>query len=894
MLLECISSTAVSGTFPLGARGERPVFFAVKVDKDQARALTSIPGVARAPGGFACTWDVAHILAARLGRECPRAPVEWNLSEQEICDEQHRLPGIERYRALGLGDRLRDYQKVGAFFLARRAYALQCDPMRCIAGTTKIIVNRAGCARRMTLSDLVEKFNGTTSATGVGRAWARHELRGPSRRWRHDIDTFVPCFDEEGSIISNRVVDAHSVGMKEGYRVVTQSSRWIIASKDHQFRTPEGYARLHELAVGDQVLVRTRTPKESEGPRANPYRVLSVKNHPNARVYEVNRKDRPVEIVHHVLTHRLIYEAVVLNGMSLEEFCTRVRSGDLDGLGFLDPDCVVHHKDEDATNNRPENLALMRGREEHSRALAEDGYQGVLWRATPESISNIEPASDVEMFDLEMADPYRNFVADDFVVHNSGKSFQALAGAVLAGARRVLVVAPALAKYVWADEIAKWLQEPALILEGRAGDEARKFCVACGGRGRSSKGGRCAACKMRNGQSSGFNLFNTSLWAWDEQGQVARSCSKHPDARPASCAEQPVRCTACLEEIHHQIDRAHWVIVNYDLLVAQKHADAAGQIHSRDDLQGWAPVLGRHVFDLAVADECHMLRGFTTNQSKKGQTRRERFNEVVANIPRVWGLTGTPVFGYVRDLWGQIDAISNGVVTGTGYNERLPFAWHAYFCDGKKDDYGWRADGRSLAADTELPTRLDIIKIQRPRSLILSQMPPKVRQVIRLDPNKTVHVAPVRSSEAGLAALLAKTFDAKIDAVVENVVNEFSEGLKTVVFVFLRQSSDKLAVAIESAIKKNDVRTRMREVDARVWHVHGSTDPKSRFEMARAFREHVGAGAFVATIDSVQVAVSLKGASSVHFADLHWQPAALLQAEDRPYEVGITGLTIMY
>src|SRR3990172_10039506 len=94
--------------------------------------------------------------------------------------------------------------------------------------------------------------------------------------------------------------------------------------KEQKKRGPRGaYARLHELAVGDQVLVRTRTPKESEGPRANPYRVLSVKNHPNARVYEVNRKDRPVEIVHHVLTHRLNYEAVVLNGMSLEEFCTR-------------------------------------------------------------------------------------------------------------------------------------------------------------------------------------------------------------------------------------------------------------------------------------------------------------------------------------------------------------------------------------------------------------------------------------------------------------------------------------------------------------------------------------------------------------------------------------------
>jgi SNF2 family DNA or RNA helicase len=38
----------------------------------------------------------------------------------------------------------------------------------------------------------------------------------------------------------------------------------------------------------------------------------------------------------------------------------------------------------------------------------------------------------------------------------------------------------------------------------------------------------------------------------------------------------------------------------------------------------------------------------------------------------------------------------------------------------------------------------------------------------------------------------------------------------------------------------------------------------------------------------------LRGAQSVHFVDLHWNPAALFQAEDRPYEPGCTGLTILY
>ena len=54
------------------------------------------------------------------------------------------------------------------------------------------------------------------------------------------------------------------------------------------------------------------------------------------------------------------------------------------------------------------------------------------------------------------------------------------------------------------------------------------------------------------------------------------------------------------------------------------------------------------------------------------------------------------------------------------------------------------------------------------------------------------------------------------------------------------------------------------------------------------------ADVIVATIGSVPVAISLKGAQSVHFADLDFSPAAVLQAEERPYEVGTNGLTIVY
>jgi hypothetical protein len=89
----------------------------------------------------------------------------------------------------------------------------------------------------------------------------------------------------------------------------------------------------------------------------------------------------------------------------------------------------------------------------------------------------------------------------------AGKTLTALTGSVLVDTQKTLVVCPALPKLGWAEEIAKWVDEEAVILEGRAGKVARRFCKTCMGRGRMD-GAYCEACKLKNGQSNGLKLFN--------------------------------------------------------------------------------------------------------------------------------------------------------------------------------------------------------------------------------------------------------------------------------------------------------------------------------------------------------------------------------------------------
>lgn len=508
-------------------------------------------------------------------------------------------------------------------------------------------------------------------------------------------------------------------------------------------------------------------------------------------------------------------------------------------------------------------------------------------------------------FDLKLNEVARDYQKEDAIfmarraycmncnAMRMGKTLESLIASVLIDARRTLIVCPALAKYVWADEIARWLKEPTLVLEGRGGDIARRYCLTCMARGRVGKdrAEKCPDCKLRNGQSRGFRIYEAK--DMKETAPGVYECRRHGRTLQAE-PDLRIQCKECLASIDTAIDESRYVCVNYDLLVSQQGADAAGRTYARDDLPGWGPTLGRHSFDLCIGDEMHSIRGWSTDRTKKGTTRRERFNLVTENIPRVWGLTGTPIYGYVRDLWGQLDAISKGALTSdTG----LPFSFHQRYCLGHRGEFGWEADGRSPLADTELRDRLRYFTIQRPRNETLKNLPPKTRQTIRIDdtrPSKAMRFGKDEPNSGRIARLIKSSFEVKVDHVVENVMNEMAEGNRSLVFTYARDSAERLAKAIERASNNREHRTRMREVNLKIWRVHGDTPTQVRFEQSRAFREHQGAGVFLSTIDAMQIAISLGGASTVHFAELHWQPAAMLQAEDRPLAPGVTGIQIVY
>lgn len=473
----------------------------------------------------------------------------------------------------------------------------------------------------------------------------------------------------------------------------------------------------------------------------------------------------------------------------------------------------------------------------------------------------------------------------------SGKSATALWGSILAKHNRVLILCPSIAKWVWGDEVHKWLGAEALILAGLSMSRVLQYCGTCKMRGRLPDGSRCPACRQRNGSTYGYKIIDIQETAEPRVRDVKREgallwrCRKHPDVW--SKPEEPRRCPECAREMVHALSTAKVVVANYDILAGKAYTDLRSRVEVRGDLRGWEQVLTQLQFDLAIVDESHTLRAFDTSEARRGKMVSDRVRNIVKGTPAVWMLTGTPIFGMVRDLYGQLDCASDGL-----WGNAPDFAKR--YCGAYFGPHGMIATGRSN--EEELRTRLAGIMVQRPRSEILSYMPAKQRRVIYIDNDKPIR----RKRSASAVGTVAKLIDAiapkKHDTVIQHVLPELAEGMKVYVLTFRPKHAERLAKELGKAMNKRDWRRRMNAQKAEIFlgQTERGIDPRRRRELAKAFCEHDGAAVFIATIRSMPGAVSLKGVQTVHMVDFDTSPSSMEQAEDRGYEPGIPGYSITH
>jgi replicative DNA helicase len=289
----------------------------------------------------------------------------------------------------------------------------------CIAGDSVVKVNRGGKTFDVTMQRLHDRWNGKDGIFG--------------KKWDPSIPTMVQIADDTDVRLSE-VVDVWDSGEKPTFTVSTVGGRTVTASDEHPFLTTDGWRELGRLHVGDKVAVNVG--RSANGHRARPsYSIrCGLRYHPYAGRRNVKAGGWSVP------THRLVVEAAQ-NGLDLNEYLRRCREGDVEGLTFLDPKVMhVHHLDHDTWNNALENLEPLVGIE-HARRHAEEGTTtNVLEHVDFDEVVSIVSAGTQRTFDLSVRGEPHNYLANGFVVHNTGKTIFCCNMAYNMRSRKVLFI----------------------------------------------------------------------------------------------------------------------------------------------------------------------------------------------------------------------------------------------------------------------------------------------------------------------------------------------------------------------------------------------------------------------------------------------------------------------
>jgi len=348
-------------------------------------------------------------------------------------------------------------------------------PAGCASGDTKIRFRRGkrNSGRIYTIEDAYYKFN-RISRNGFGQGKHRS---GDRYLWVDNlIDTQCLALTEDGTLKYHDIDSIVYSGIKEVYEVTTDSGRSIKVTSEHPFKVEEdgAFIKLSDLSVGDMVMMRDVS--SGDGRKRNTRKgrrvIYGLMFHPYAWSNESHSSQAFA---------RLVVEAE-MNGMTVEDFIFVLKTNKkkASNLSYLPRGVAIHHKDEDFTNDVRENLEVMT-KVEHDTLHGYTNMQNFRYSTViPEKIVSIVSKGEVDTYDIIMQEPYRNYLAEDFVVHNSGKSltakavasylklpllrmdmgkiYRSLVGESEAATRMALMVAEAVSPVVlWMDEIEKGL-----------------------------------------------------------------------------------------------------------------------------------------------------------------------------------------------------------------------------------------------------------------------------------------------------------------------------------------------------------------------------------------------------------------------------------------------------
>lgn len=321
-------------------------------------------------------------------------------------------------------------------------------------------------------------------------------------------------------------------------------------------------------------------------------------------------------------------------------------------------------------------------------------------------------------------------------------------------------------------------------------------------------------------------------------------------------------------------------------------------------------------WDLLCIDECHFLKNKKTVRYRSimgdsVRSKEKKYDRIPAKR-RIFA-TGTPICNRPAELWPLIAAVDP-----EKWNEKTFWYYHKRYCNATQTRYGMDFTG---AASPEKLSELQVIlrercMIRRLKSEVLTDLPPKIRQVVELEYDDTdgaviaalthereysdrvsggmdeaqarLELAKASDNDADYAAAIAKvgeenqfafeemakvrkeTVEAKLPYAIEYIKEQLETVPKAVIFAHHHLAIEGFAkafplesVSIYGEIKSED---RQKAID------RFQNDPNCRIAIVSIMAGGVG--------------ITLTAASHVYFIELDWVPGNVSQCEDRCHRIG--------
>lgn len=330
----------------------------------------------------------------------------------------------------------------------RDFYGFLFDP-GCLAHDTVIRLNRNGLARNKTIEELYRLFNCV-------------ELNEREKGYKKGA-TYVRSL--KGNIVGlHKIKAVIRSGEKELFKVkLSCHHHYLKATKDHEILTKRGWVQVQNLTKEDFVACDFQTRHQRKARRiyyrkplyrywvVGPYYPYGYTTKNNSGV--MRRKES---------VHRLVYTAYE-NGISVEELLKKTHKKGARYKTINPKEFHIHHKDHNTLNNELSNLEKL-GAKAHLEKHALDGvafrnfgHGSISWR----KVRSISSAGVGMTYDIVCEDPHRNFVANNIIVHNCGKTrttIETLRDKFTAESRllRTIILCPQVVCENWRREILQF------------------------------------------------------------------------------------------------------------------------------------------------------------------------------------------------------------------------------------------------------------------------------------------------------------------------------------------------------------------------------------------------------------------------------------------------------